>query len=74
MIEHDGKQVSAGSLASITAALKIGGSVTAFVAGSAASTVANEVLFSFKLLELFHIHIQMIIIFIIFDYIITFYI
>jgi len=44
VVEHDGKRVSAGSLASLTAAHKIGGSVTAFVAGSTASTVADEVM------------------------------
>ena len=43
VIEHNGKAVTAGTLASITAAQKIGGSITAFVAGSTAADVAKEV-------------------------------
>lgn len=51
VVEHDGKKVTSGSLASFTAAQKLGGSITAFVAGSSAAEVAKEVsrrnLFSF---------------------------
>lgn len=42
ILEHREGKLQTGSLGSITAARKIGGSVTAFIAGSGAKSVAEE--------------------------------
>jgi electron transfer flavoprotein alpha subunit len=42
VLEHRGGQVSAGSLPAVTAAVKLGGSVTAFIAGSDSASVAEQ--------------------------------
>jgi electron transfer flavoprotein alpha subunit len=42
VLEHRGGKVSSGSLPTVAAATKLGGSVTAFVAGSDSKTVAEE--------------------------------
>lgn len=42
VLEHRGGKVSSGSLPAITAAAKLGGPVTAFVAGSDAASVAEQ--------------------------------
>lgn len=43
VVEHNGTQVAAASLAAFSAAKKFGGSITAFVGGSKADSVAAEV-------------------------------
>lgn len=42
ILEHREGKLQTGSLGSITAARKVGGSVTAFIAGSGAKSVAEE--------------------------------
>lgn len=42
VLEHREGKLQTGSLGSITAAKKVGGSITAFIAGSGAKSVAEE--------------------------------
>lgn len=42
VLEHRGGKVSSGSLPCVTAASKIGGSVTAFIAGSDSASIAEQ--------------------------------